>query len=254
MLAGLPALRCFELCESPYSEASLAAISSLTTITRLGLRLLEDAPPAAALAALAGTLRALEVHCVLLDEGALDEALRALTGLESLALDRGRWDAHRPSVPPAVATLPRLQRCALTFHFVEKSTSTQASWPPPLAALPFAALRWLALPLQLAVNSHPVLAQAGRLHTLCLILPDANEAFDVAHWTGFWQLVATHPPLRCLLYEGAAGRHPGPDAYLLLDALLLLQRRRPWLEVRRLVGPADRLEHPPARWAELSAC
>lgn len=255
MLAGLPALRCFELCSSVYTSGSLAAISSLTTITRLRLDRVESLPPQEALAALAGSLRVLEVHSLTLNTRALNDGIQVLTGLESLALDLADWEDHSPSVPPAVAALPQLQRCSLTFYCMDSGAPLQGAWLPPLAALPFDSLRWLALPLQLALASQPVLAQAHRLHTLCLELSEmeTSDAYDSGQWAGFWRFVASHPPLRCLLYQASEGEDPGPAVFMLLDALLLLQRRRPALEVRRLVDPADRIDSPPACWAEMHA-
>lgn len=98
-----------------------------------------------------------------------------------------------------------------------------------------------------------MLAQASNLHTICVIVPYADDAFDETHWTAFWKFLAGHPPLRCLLYEVPAEDEPGPDIYMLLDALLLLKSQRPALEMRRLTAPGGRMVHPPACWAELRA-
>lgn len=132
VLVGLPQLRCLELQDSPYAGDSLAAISTLTTLTRLVLHLLEEPPPAAALAALAPSLRGLEVHGLLVEEGVLEEALQALTALECLAFDLGRLGQHMPSVPNAVAALPHLLLCP---HFLRHQ---QLGIPPGRLAGPFA--------------------------------------------------------------------------------------------------------------------
>ena len=252
VLAGLPALRCFELRNSAYPDDSLAAVSRLTTLTRLVVDCVDYPPPLHALAALAGNLRALEVRSGFGSHDLLDEALQALTGLERLALNLATWEDCPPWVPPSLALLPRLHRCSLSFYDVT-GAPLQASCLPPLAALPFGSLRWLALPLELAVASHSTLAQAGQLHTLCLQLSEMDSPCNAGPWSAFWQLLATHPPLRCLLYEVAENASLGPPVFQLLDALLQLQRRRPSLEVRRLAGPNLCDGAIPACWAELHA-
>lgn len=155
-------------------------------------------------------------------------------------------------MPPSLALLSRLQRCSLTFYDVA-GAPLQASCLPPLAALPFGSLRWLALPLELAVVSHSTLAYSGQLQKLCLQLSDIDSPCNAGQWSAFWQLLATHLPLRCLLYEVAENASLGPPVFQLLDALLQLQRRRPSLEVRRLAGPDVWDGAIPACWAEMHA-
>ena len=248
VLAGLPALRCLELCDSAYSSGSLAAISSLTALTRLALCIVKVCPPVEALAALAPSRRALEVHGRCGRAGDLDRAIGVLTALESLALDFGAGRFTGPEVPSAVMGLPKLQRLSLSYYSI---SSQQAPRTPPTPALPLSHLHWVALPLVVALRLTGLLEQARSLETLCLLLPPASTVMDAECWSAFWQFVATHPPLRSLPYEVPAD---SPTCSLqLLDALVLLQRRRPALQVRRLVSPADRNDSPPACWAELRA-
>lgn len=127
----------------------------------------------------------------------------------------------------------------------------QGTWPAALPTLPLLSLRWLALPLPLALAFSGALVEAQHLDTLCLQLPCSYADFDGCQWPMLWQFVTTHPSLRRLLYEVRA--HSQPCSYQLLDALLLLQRRRPSLQVRRLTAPAARIYCPPACWAELDA-
>lgn len=94
-------------------------------------------------------------------------------------------------------------------------------------------LRWLALALALPLEVSDSLVDAQHLDTPCLQLPCTYADFDGYQWPTLWQFVTTHTSLRRLLYEVRA--HSQPCSYQLLDALLLLQRRRPSLQVRHLL-------------------
>ena len=247
VLGGLPALRCFELYDSAYSSSSLAPLSGLTALTRLVLSDVEACPPVEALVALAPSLRALEVRGACGGASDLNEAIRVLTALESLALDFPFDQQVTPPSPSGVGLLPRLQQLSLSYF--NSSGEPAALWAVPMPSVPFPRLRWLALPLAVALAASNFLAMARSLETLCLLLPPAAMRLDSGRWWAFWRFVATHPPLRSLLYEVPAD---SPTCSLqLLDALLLLQLQRPALQVRRLTAPDDRTLHPPACWAEL---
>lgn len=253
VLAGLPALRCFELSESQYTGEDLAALSALTALTRLGLSRVEALPLPEALAALAGSLRALEIHsAVAVNQHAiLDAYSEALTGLESLALDFGATPTiTRLWLPPATAQLPRLHSLALSSYAARNTHVTPGGWPGALPAC-ISTLRWLALPLELALPSLAALADAQHLQTLCVLLPPKAASFDAGQWSALWEFVATHPPLRCFVYETPI--RPPACAYNFFDALLLLQQRRPALRVQRLLSPGNRFRNPPSCWAELAA-
>ena len=245
-------LHCFELSDSVYAAEDLAALSGLTSLTRLLLWRVDKLPPLEALTALAGSLRVLEIHSWVGDGALLDGCAAALTGLQTLALDFGGWPNTHLWLPPAAlaAQLPRLRSLALTSYAVTGAESDEGRWP---GALPACApsLRWLALPLELALPSLAALAHAQQLETLCVLLPSNSLSFDAGQWAAFWQFVATHPPLRRFVYEVPATSLA--NNFMLLDALLLLQRRRPALQVQRLLSPADRVLSTPACWAELAA-
>lgn len=255
MLAGLPALRSFELAESNYTTDSLAAMSSLTALSRLALLRVDNLPPAEALAALAPSLRVLEVHSVVDEMDDFNSILQGLTALESLALDFGLWE-EADLVPPALAGLSRLRRLSLSCYSAPPNApviinSLQGTWPAAPPALPPSSLRCLALPLPLALALSGSLAASQQLDTLCLLLPSKYAHFEGREWPMLWHFVASHPSLRRLLHEAPA--HSQPCSFQLLEALLQLQRRRPSLQVRHLTAPGDRIYCPPACWAELDA-
>jgi hypothetical protein len=196
VLAGLPALRCLELSDSSYTSDSLAAVSGLTALTRLALHQVDHFPPAEALAALAPSLRELEVLGVV-DNEVLNSCVQAFSGLESLALDLG-FDVHEDLIMhlrPAALQLPGLRRLAVCAYESTTGSPGSALLLSRLPAGPYLqGLRCLALPLAPAVNSHPLLAQAPQLHTLCLQLPDMKAIYESHHWPAFWHFLATHLP------------------------------------------------------------
>jgi hypothetical protein len=254
VLAELPALDTLVLHATAYESNSLAAVSSLTALTRLGLLGAAQLPPGPALAALSPSLRTLEVHGAVLgaDVDRLELGLQAMTGLSTLKLSFewfGGEEAERLS--PDLSHMTELRHLALSFYSTQQG-AWHGLWPDPLPALPWASLRWLALPLQAALELFASLVDAQQLETLCLLLPGAGGQLDAwlasDAWPDFWQSIAIHPPLRCLLYEVPAN---SPSfSYELLDALLALQQHRPALEVRRLVGPEHRADRPSC-WEEL---
>ncbi len=252
MLAGLPALRCFELMDSVYTGASLAAVSGLTALTRLVLHRVDICPPTYALAKLAGTLRVLQVHSVVEDSVVLNSTVQALPGLETRALDLGYNQMIEIELEAAAMQLPHLRcLCISAYHSMSGRPGT-GDLPRNLPAGPYlSSLQRLALPMPLAVAAHALLAQAPQLHTLCLQLPLSGVRYPVENnWAAFWQFVVSHPPLRRLLYEVHADSWTCPVN--LLDALLSLRGQRPALEVRRLaVCTFDRILNPPTCWSEL---
>ena len=249
--AGLPALRSFELAESNYTTAGLTAVSGLAALTRLMLSRVNSLPPAEALAALAPSLRVLEVHSVVYRMNELNSILSDLTALESLALDIGLWEGA-DLVPPALAGLSRLSCLSLSCYSAAPDAAAVQGTPfTPLSTLPFSSLGWLALPLPLAVALSGSLAEAQHLDTLCLLLPSTYAHFDGDPWPMLWQFATTHPSLRRLLYEVRAQSQP--CSYQLLDALLQLRLQRPALQVRRLTALDNRTVNPPACWEDLRA-
>lgn len=257
VLAGLPALRCLELSESNYTSASLAGMSGLTALTRLVLTRCYDFPPAAAMAALAPSLLASEVHSVD-DDDYLFDRVQALAGLESLAMDLGfdrSDDALVMRLPPTALmynNVPAPPPAKLLISAHERTTGSPGSallLSAPPAGPYLHSLRCLALPLATALAAHPLLAHAGQLHTLCLQLPDMEAFYELPLWPAFGQFVATHPPLRRLLYEVASGASDCP--FRLLNALLALKERRPALQVQRLVSRSSRMYCLPTCWGRM---
>ena len=244
MLAGLPVLRCLEVMDSSYTGASLAAVSGLTALTRLVLHHVDHFPPSEALAALAGTLRVLQVHSVVEDSAVLNSTVQALPGLETLALDLGYNPVTEVDLQPATMQLPRLRCLCLSAYSYATGSPGCGNLLTNLPAGPYmSSIQRLALPLPLAVSAHAELGQAPQLHTLCLQLPDSGQDYPRDNWQGFWQFVTSNPPLRCLLYE--VHSFTFPCNVCLLDALLLLCKQRPALEVRRLEMAVDRVHNPP---------
>ncbi len=236
--------------DSSYTGASLAAVSGLTALTRLVLHRVDICPPTYALAKLAGTLRVLQVHSVVEDSVVLNSTVQALPGLETRALDLGYNQMIEIELEAAAMQLPHLRcLCISAYHSMSGRPGT-GDLPRNLPAGPYlSSLQRLALPMPLAVAAHALLAQAPQLHTLCLQLPDSGQDYPRDNWQGFWQFVTSNPPLRRLLYE--VHSFTFPCNVCLLDALLLLSKQRPALEVRRLEMAVDRVHNPPTCWSEL---
>lgn len=243
VLAGLPALRFLGLFDVAYEPASLAAVSGLTALTQLRMTRVKHLPPAEALVALAGQLRALTAHMPGSDAnaGTLEAAVPQLTALQFLALQSEVVEGVAPRLAPAMAHLPRLTALALSYTGAAARPWHQGLWYGPLPALPFATLRGLALPLEAALLAEIALPDVEQLETLCLLLPgpygQLDSWLDGDDWSALWRFVATHPPLRRLVYEVPA--ESTPFSYQLLGALLLVKEQRPALEVRRLTPPEE---------------
>ena len=143
-------------------------------------------------------------------------ALHAFTRLTFMALS-GAVEGLLPDIVAA----QHIQSLGLLM-------SQEAVGAPPLPAGPWLArLRCLGLPWPMLSTCLETLGHAPRLERLCSIgLPQGGGL----KFHAFWELAATHPPLRCLELQGGPCEAASPA---LQDALGLLAMLRPGLHVRR---------------------
>ena len=133
------------------------------------------------------------------------------------------------SLPPAVGSLPRLQRLC-----IDDMGTTEMPLMPPLPAGPMLQqLRWLAAGMGTLVKSAAVLQAAEALEYVAML----EGGMYIIDWqsaavAAFFDWLACHPPLRCLSIDADLFEAEGFDWPGFVLRLLPLLRRRPLLSVR----------------------
>lgn len=165
------------------------------------------------------------------DAAALQAVLPRLQRLTCLCLNVE--DPPRPhAVPPAIATLPRLQRLCIDvweddLHLWEQLENVSLPLGPWLQAI-----RWLGLPWRVLAAAPGVLRGAPLLEYLAILhapIKYGDTAADHSQWEEWWEFVATHPPLECLCIEIGMDEPPSSP---LSQAMCALCHRRPSLRQR----------------------
>lgn len=231
---------------------ALLQLSCLTALSCLSLELAADDLPPQGLAPLSSLNPGLTRLDVSVAYGAEVPPLSRLSGLQSLGLDL--WDWHGSA--HVLDTLPQLTRLTCLMLVGHQGVPQGLAALPlrrllvhaypgfdaPLPAGPYlATLAWLALPWAALQSSAPLLRNAPRLEYICTegeqpsLLEDATQQ---ERWHAFWELAATHPPLRCLAVGHAPNAH-------VLEACAALRGRHPALCLRtpRLVFSCESRSH-----------
>lgn len=223
-VSQLVALNILKLAGCKYTSASMACLSTLTTLRRLECTNTHSLPSTLSAMTWLGCLNCGQ------NRGASAEAAEAWHEIEHAALPRlARLTAlvlgcsTNSSNLLSVAQLPRLQRL-----WYEPDPADPLPDPAALSGPWLASLCWLGLPWGVLERVADALRAAPRLEYLCsLTLP---ACADEAHWRAAWDFLATHPPLRRFLIEI---ERESPPTWPFVDALVELRNRRPALVVRR---------------------
>jgi len=206
----------------------MALLTALTCLRRLGLFEYDCLP--ACLSALTWLqLLALHSESWPIDDNA-DELSTELANLQNLTCLSLYSNGYR-CIPPALAELPRLQHLCFDGGPFQ-GDDLQGLEVPEGAWL--ASIRWLGLPWEVLELAASVLCSAPRLEYLCVCV--TCRAFPVGstlpeHYP-LWNLVATHPQLRCLAFNvpGPLCSFTGQPA--VASAIAALRLSRPELCVR----------------------